>query len=76
MAVPIDFDQCNSKWLGEGDAGDLPVYDNDDGLKISKWQLSEEEKSNIQESGIIWLYTWANSHPPVSLTAEYPFEEE
>ena len=27
------------------------------------------------ETGVIWLHVWADVHPAVSVSAEYPFAE-
>ena len=72
MARPIDFKESNLKWVGEG-VGDLPAY-RQDGINVSKWQLSEEELAEIAETGIIWLHVHADRHPPVSIQTESPFQ--
>ena len=53
--------------------GDLPVYRDDDGQNVSCWELSAEDIKTILDTGKIWLYVWADSHPPVSVVIEDPF---
>jgi hypothetical protein len=43
--------------------------------KISKWELSEEELKQIQESKSVYLWIYSNGMPPVSLTVNDPWDE-
>ena len=74
MAEPVTFEHVNTRWIGQGDIGPLPVCDTG-GVKISKWELSAEEIVQVLETGVIWLHVWADVHPAVSVSAEYPFAE-
>ena len=73
MAEPRDFDLANARWYGRGDTGHLPVCDTE-GVKISKWELSEEEMAEVASTGVVWLHVWADRHPPVSVSGQNPFE--
>ena len=76
MAEPVQFDQVNTSWYGEGDVGALPVFrDTDTGENISCWELSAEEQIEVLRTDKIWLRVWGN-HPPVYLEGMDPFIPE
>ena len=75
MAEPIDFEQAQYIWKGEGDVENLPVYQ-EDGLAISCWELTPEEVKCIVDTGKVWLRVWTNYHPPVNVSGENPWEQE
>ena len=70
-----DFKQSNMTWKGDGESvGDLPAYRDRD-LSISCWEMSAAEKKEFDETGRVWLHVYGR-HPPVSMTAISPFEEQ
>ena len=55
--------------------GDLPAHiDRGSGETVSCWRLSDEEMTEIQRTGVVWLSVWG-LHPPVSVNGHYPVEE-
>ena len=74
MAEPKNFEHVNGRWYGKGDVGALPVCDTE-GVKISKWELSEEEAAEVASTGVVWLYVWADQHPAVYVAGGHPFGE-
>ena len=75
MAIPGDFPQANTRWVGKGDVGDLPVYQKK-GEIISCWKLTMEERFEILSTGVIWLGIYTDTCPGVIVEAYSPFEEE
>ena len=73
MAEPRDFPEHNARWWGQGDVGDLPVYQ-DHEVKISCWRLSWRERIRALLTGDVWLHVWTPVHPAVYVGAEDPFE--
>ena len=74
MAEPVNFDQANIYWYGEGEERPLPVFrDPVDMQNISCWELTAEEQTEVLETGKIWLHVWGN-HPAVYVSGECPFE--
>ena len=74
MAEPVRFEQANRTWVGPGDTGDLPVYQ-EPGLAISCWQLTPEEVKQVAETGQVWLRVYTDHHPAVYVTPEHPWED-
>ncbi|MHA1185935.1 MAG: hypothetical protein ACTSSK_03535, partial [Candidatus Heimdallarchaeota archaeon] len=77
---PIEFPQMNTQHVLDG-CGDLPthVIQGDENFPpqiISCWQLSEQEKLKIQQTGRIWLNVWGQGQPPVSLEVLDPFNDD
>lgn len=81
---PITFPESNFTFNKPSDMTDeqcrsLPVVkcNAPDGtpLIISCWQLSEEDKLKIAETGQIWLTICGTGMPPVGLQTEKPFEQ-
>lgn len=70
---PVIFPEANALY-GEGQPQykPLPVLLFPDGQIISCWQLSEEEKARVAETGQIWLsqLTFNNPLQPVFMTVE------
>jgi len=67
--TPIAFPEAN-KTLVAKDCLDLPVFD--DGQTIlSMYQLTDEEKRQVAETGVIslWVWTRQGTQPPVMITA-------
>jgi hypothetical protein len=80
---PITFPESNFTFnkpsdMTDDQCGSLPVVrcNTSDGtpLIISCWELSEEDKAKITETGHIWLTICGTGMPPVSLQSEKPFE--
>lgn len=71
---PIKFPEVNITF-GENQKGVMPVpaYAEQDprlnphGEVISAWQLSDEEKAIIAETGIVYLAQWTGFNPPMPL---------
>lgn len=70
---PVKFPEANAIF-GEGQPQyePLPVLLFPDGQVISCWQLSEEEKARVAETGEIWLSQLTFNRPlqPVFMTVE------
>lgn len=70
---PIDFEHANITF-----AKDQPEYkplpalrlDGDEGQVITCWQLSDEEKAKVMETGLIWLNQWTFNKPlqPINIS--------
>jgi hypothetical protein len=80
---PITFPEANFIFnkpseMTDEQCGDLPVakLKDPDGvpLIISCWELSEEDKARVAETGSIWLTICGTGMPPVGLQTEKPFE--
>ena len=52
----------------------LPAIRTSDGMVLSRWQLTDEEKQRVAETGEIYLMVWTFNMPlqPVFLSAEVP----
>ena len=75
MAEPTQFPQANMEWQGQGDVGPLPVFrDPETGENISRWELTDEERIAVLETGTVWLRVWGQ-HPAVYVEGTYPFLE-
>ncbi len=78
---PIDFPESNKNLLKpEGmtdeECGSLPVL-TDGQVCVSCWELSEEEKKQLLETGKIWLMVYSGqTQPPVCLTTEKPITQK
>lgn len=78
MAIdPIPFPESNICLKpapgNEDTVSDLDIYRDDDGRMVSKWKLSQDEIEEINRTGVIWLWVFAQRHPPVTLTTRDPF---
>jgi len=78
---PIDFEQSNftfTKPEDMSDCGDLKVYKGvtgfDGPFSISCWEASLRERIKFLFSGIVWLWVYGVSHPPVIVSVEDPFD--
>ena len=83
MATSVPFVEANDVLFAPRDAEPGSVYD----LHIhryrdaagqpnvlSKWQLTEQELSDIVASGgELWFSCWGNTHPPMFITGSDPF---
>lgn len=58
-------------------AEEIGATENGTGLPcvISAWELTMEERAAIFETGLIWVRVLGNTHPPISLATECPFDE-
>ena len=56
----------------------LPVYKTDDGIVVSRWQLTFKERLKILFSGNLWLTVLTFNSPlqPVKLTVVCPLKVE
>lgn len=74
-----DFKESNATLLAPqnmNNCADLPCY-KDGQYIISLWKPSLVERIKILFRGEIWLWVCASStHPPVSLSAENPWEKK
>lgn len=70
---PLKFPECNATF-GEGQPQykPLPALLFPDGQVITCWQLSDEEKARVAETGQIWLSQLTFNRPlqPVLMTVE------
>ena len=70
---PVKFKQCNSL-IGEAQAeyDNIPAYRGDEknGPLLICFELSEEEKKQVKETGCIWLmqYTYGQPMAPIAPT--------
>lgn len=80
---PVNFPQSNST-LGGGpaakygtadDVADLPVC-RLDGVVTSCWYLPWRDRLRVLLTGRVWLCVLGETHAPVKLTAEEPFEDK
>lgn len=71
---PIRTDTCNCILKGSGDVQDLPVtrleYDDGTHAVESCWELSEEERQRILETGKVYFLCLGNTHPPIVLKTD------
>jgi hypothetical protein len=59
----------------EDEVSDLTVFKNENVI-ISCWELNEEEKKQVQETGTVWLGVMSQTTmPPVYIMVQSPFEE-
>jgi hypothetical protein len=69
--TPVDFPEANMTLCApkgmEDSCGNLPVYRRTDGIFVSAWMPSQEEKEAIAKGASIMLYVIGNGHPPVTL---------
>lgn len=71
---PVEFKGCN-KVFGKGQEGYQPlpaiVLDDKQGTVITGWELSEKEREEVQEEGIVYLQqlTFGRHFQPVYLTS-------
>lgn len=45
-----------------------------DGVMVSRWELTEEDRRRIAEGGSVYLHVCGRGHPPVMLTTELEVE--
>ncbi|MBN8994321.1 MAG: hypothetical protein J0H94_03780 [Rhizobiales bacterium] len=69
MADPIDFDEANLRLVAptgeEDEVRSLPVR-RADGMIVSCWELTPEERAEVARTGCVWLSVWSpTSSPPV-----------
>lgn len=72
---PIDFDESNGRLEPPPDMENcepLPIYADETGVNISKWELDNDDRDRIREGDPIWLHVWGK--PPVWIMTEYPFD--
>ena len=43
---------------------------------ISKWRMTWLERLHCLFKGYVWLHILSDSHPPVTIETEYPFEKD
>ena len=77
---PVDFEQANFTFtrppsMTAEECGDLRVYRGDEGENISCWELSDEDIEQLKKTRKIWLWIWAQRHPPVALDLQDPWEK-
>ena len=68
---PVKFPEFNATFgKGQPQYKPLPVLLSPDGQAVSCWQLSEEEKARVAETGQIWLSQLTFNRPlqPVFMT--------
>ncbi len=70
---PVKFPECNAVY-GEGqpDYKPLPAYRSPGGEVVTCWELTEEEKKRVAETGQIWLslLTFGLPLQPVYITTD------
>jgi len=77
----IRFREANTKLTPPEGAEDV-VYSlyvwrhPEGGLVISKWKLTWWERLQCLLKGHVWFHCWGNTHPPVLLSTDHPFEKE
>lgn len=86
MARGVDFPEANVTLVGSpedrsaGTVYDLRIhrYRDLDGNPhvISRWRLSPEELLEVRKTGVIWLHSWGETHPPISVDGLDPFRKE
>lgn len=76
--LPVSFPEANGVLKGwpadetRPEVVDLPIHRHQGGV-ISCWQLSDEERRQVAETGVVWLHAMALTHPPVAVSGAYPF---
>jgi hypothetical protein len=77
----INFPESNKNllkpegWTDE-ECSSLHVF-TDGQVCVSCWELSEEEKKELLETGKIWLMVWSGqTQPPVCLTTKKPITKQ
>lgn len=74
MAAPSHFKRANFV-LGPPPGYDdvvvpLPVLRTLEGLSVSCWELTPEEKEEIARTGKVWVSVWSGlGHPPICVAA-------
>jgi hypothetical protein len=71
---PVEFPEMTAKLTAAG-CGALPVAHLGDKI-LSCWELSDEDRQRIADSGRIWLCLYLPFHPPVSLQTDCPFVDQ
>lgn len=80
---PINFEQSNRTYvkpesMTDEQCGSLPVFVGVDTEQfpfiLSKWELSDEELDQINETKAVWLNVVSTEMPPVALFVQNPFE--
>lgn len=70
-------DQPGARRYVAPDCHDLPVVQaicGDTPCLVTAWELDVEELAEIQRTGRIWLSVLSESHPPVMLTVDCPYQ--
>ncbi len=54
------------------------VFDDKQGILVSRWELTDEERQGLINGGSVYLMMWTMGHSPfpVLLTATCPFTDE
>lgn len=65
----FDPDVCEPLSIWRGNESKTGAF-----LQISCWKLTKEELEEFQRTGRVYLIIWGGLHPPVSLTANNPFQ--
>ena len=75
---PTEFPEANVTWTGLGDVGDLASWrgEEDSQIYISCWKVGWWERIRLLRTGRVWLHVWAPAHPPVYMSAEYPWSQD
>jgi hypothetical protein len=77
MAHPVNFPEANATYESTTKGvGDLPCF-SDDEMIISCWELSEEERKQVVDTGRLWLGQMHYGAPlqPQAVWFKNPFEE-
>lgn len=70
---PVIFPEVNALYgAGQPQYEPLPAAQTEDGQVITCWELSDEEKARVAETGQIWLcqLTFNNPLQPVFMTTD------
>lgn len=76
--IPKFFPEANVNFAADQkeEYYELPAFRDQAGNVVTLWQLSDEEKARVLETGEIWLSTMTFNKPlqPVYLSTEKPLE--
>lgn len=73
----IPFAEANKKLLppeGEEESVYTLHVWSDGNICVSKWRMSWRERISALFKGHVWLHVWGQTHPPLAIETEYPFE--
>ena len=75
---PTEFSEANVMWTGQGNVGDLASWrsEEDGEISISCWKVGWWERIRLLRTGRVWLHVWTLDHPPVYMSADYPWYED
>ena len=62
--------------VGDPSVKPLAIVLTDDGSLVSRWELTDEERQKIASGGSVYLLVKSQSHPPVSLRVDRPFQDQ